>query len=246
MILPREHIIEEIKRTAKENGGTPLGVRRFEAETGITSYGWGRYWSRWAEAQQAAGFVPNDFITAFSEETLIEHLIVLIRELNKFPTPAELRLKSRNAPEFPNDKVFDRLGNKQQKLRKILAYCKSKAGYEDIIPLCSVHVIVEEAAQDEKITQMESGRVGYVYLLKFRRNDYKIGASSDPERRFGEISTKMPEPPMQIHAIKTDDPFGVEAYWHRRFASKQLDKNSEWFQLTAADVQAFCRWKRIF
>ncbi len=88
-------------------------------------------------------------------------------------------------------------------------------------------------------------RIGYVYLLKFRRNDYKIGASNNPERRFGEIATKMPESPVQIHTIKTDDPFGVEAYWHRRFASKQLDKSSEWFQLSPADVRAFRRWTRI-
>ena len=43
--------------------------------------------------------------------------------------------------------------------------------------------------------------------------------------------------------VETDDPVGVQAYWHRGLAEKW--REGEWFALSPEDVNAFKRWKVI-
>ena len=82
----KQDIIDAIRCTAKENGGKPLGVARFEKETGINPYDWGKYWARFGDAQKEAGFAPNQMQGAYDIDFLIEKTINLSRKLHKFPT----------------------------------------------------------------------------------------------------------------------------------------------------------------
>ena len=72
MPTTKHHILDEIKRTARENGGVPLGKERFFQETGIRYEDWfGKYWVRWGDAVQEAGFAPNRMQDAYNEDVLI-------------------------------------------------------------------------------------------------------------------------------------------------------------------------------
>lgn len=70
--VKKETILDEIRRTAEENGGVPLGLVRFQKETGITRDAWlGKFWRRWSEAVQAAGYTPNERTPRIEDEALV-------------------------------------------------------------------------------------------------------------------------------------------------------------------------------
>jgi hypothetical protein len=236
--MDKGHILAEIQRTARANGGKPLGRARFFQETGIKDSDWsGRYWARWNDAVREAGFSPNKLTEAYEESELLDSIIGLIRELGRFPVVAEMRLKRRSDPGFPDDKVFfNRFGAKNQMVARVLSYCRSRAGFDDIIRVCESAPAPQEPLEEESVQPQE----GFVYLLKSGRN-YKIGKSNAFGRREYELAIQLPEKAKTVHVIKTDDPSGIEAYWHNRFAAKRM--NGEWFELDSSDVKAFRRRK---
>src|ERR1022692_402684 len=111
--MNKEQIINEIQRTAAANGGTPLGWRRFEEESGIRYYDWyGQFWTRWGDAVREAGFEPNRMSTAYEDTFLLEKLVFLTRRLDRVPIQGDLLLAPKTDPTFPSEKVFRRLGSK--------------------------------------------------------------------------------------------------------------------------------------
>ena len=85
-MIERDDILSEIKPTTKENGGVPLGSRRFYTETGIKVADWrGKYWARWCDAVEEAGFAGNSLTARYDDSVLLEKLASLIRELGRYP-----------------------------------------------------------------------------------------------------------------------------------------------------------------
>ena len=238
--MNKEHILSEIRRTA--TSGTALGWRRFEAETGIRYYDWyGQFWTRWGDAVREAGLEPSKMSEAYDESYLLKALAALTRSLGHVPTQGDILIAARNVPDFPSEKVFRKLGSKPQRALRVVSFCESNTGYDDVAALW------RQVPQAEVVEDSDSlpGAPGYVYLLKHgARREYKIGRTNNPLRREGEIGIDLPEKLQPIHYIQTDDPSGVESYWHTRFSAKR--KEGEWFSLTAQDVTAFKRWKRIY
>lgn len=237
--MDKYQILDEIKRTAIENGGIPLGQERFAREVGVKIGEWhGKYWLRWSDALTEAGFEPNKYNTAYSDNFIMEKLASFTLELRHYPIKAELKMKARTDENFPSHAVFERLGNKSELNLKLYDFCCQHEEFSGVIPLLSFPKPNIYKATPETVSK------GYVYLIRHgTRNEYKIGRTNNIIRREGEISIELPEKLLPIHTIETDDPAGIEKYWHSRFSSKR--KNGEWFNLTNDDVKAFKRWKRI-
>src|ERR1039458_7994979 len=250
--MDKQRILSEIKRTAEANGGTPLGTARFLRETGIKDSDWrGKIWPRWGDALREAGFQPNMLQAAYSEGVLIEKFIGLARELGRLPVATEIKMKARGDDSFPWHNAFARFGSKREFVARILEYCGDRPGYEDVAALCAPVVarlagIRESDDPVDGITtdSAASTKEGYVYmgLLKLgREKRYKIGKAVLVERRAGQISLQLPEDLELVHAITTDDAYGIEDYWHRRFAAKNT--KGEWNSLSRQDIEAFKRRK---
>ena len=237
--MNKQHILDEIRRTTSANGGVPLGRARFFRETGIRESDWyGRYWIRWGDALQEAGFSPNKLQNAYDEDLLIDRFIGPMRELGRFPLSGDLRLKRRRDPAFPSHNTFSRFGSKGQLASRILGHCRNHPGHDDIIPLCAGIYAPKESVTRESTRDPEL--IGAVYLLKAGRY-YKIGKANAIGRRERELAIRLPEKARTVHVIRTDDPNGIEAYWHTRFAGKR--RQGEWFELDSSDVTAFKRRK---
>ena len=237
--MDKEYILSELKRTAAENGGPPLGIDRFREATGIRKEDWyGIHWTKWSDAQMEAGLPPNQFgEDAFDEDWMLEQIAALTRTLGHIPTKPECKMQKRKAPDFPNSfTIRRRLGKRPEMIARLEAFCAARKGWHDVVAICTAAKagLYEQEQREPEPEQML--KAGHVYMLK-HDNAYKIGHSIDASRRYKEIRVQMPHTTEEVHVIETDDAVGIEAYWHNRFRDKRL--GGEWFQLSAADVRAF-------
>lgn len=225
----------------EENGGKPPGIDRFASATGIREHDWrGRYWANWSDAVTEAGFVPNTFgNTPSDDDEALRRYALETQRRGRPPTHSELNLARRGDPTFPSVRVYRRLGPKAVLAAKVAEYCESRPELADVSLILAPLIAAQQAdaADDAQADLVEEG---FVYLLKSGRH-YKVGRTNSFGRRGRELAIQLPVPPDPVHSIRTDDPAGIENYWHRRFADRRA--NGEWFALTVADVRAFKRRK---
>jgi hypothetical protein len=230
--LTAESIIKTYTTLVNERGGVPLGERVFTRETGISRYHWmGGYWRSWSAFQEAAGYSPNDPTQKIPDEVLLRRFAELALERGEVPTEADLNLKRKEDPSFPGELVFRRWGSRDALLNAVAEFCEGKKEFAPVLGL------LRQGSSGRVDHRLDSLRVsGFVYLLRSGKH-YKIGRTNATGRRLRELAVQLPQKPDTVHVIETDDPEGIEEYWHHRFAEKR--QGGEWFALGADDVRAF-------
>jgi Meiotically up-regulated gene 113 len=241
--VEKDFILGEIRRTAI--GGKPLGRDQFCSQTGIREHDWlGRYWAKWSDAQVEAGFEPLTFNAKFDDEHILGRVADLTMKLGKFPTVPEMRLERRTNPDFPNDRAIGRRWDRGALVGRLLQFCNSNAEYAEIIPILRSTYRKPEEPKAEVEKPLPEG--GYVYLIG-AQSAFKIGCTRAPYRRAAEIANQSASGAELLHLISTDDPEGIEKYWHNRFSEKRLNgvnkQSGEWFALTGEDLRAFKKRK---
>jgi Meiotically up-regulated gene 113 len=227
----RERILSEIRRIAEANGGQPPGAQVFQNETAIRAHEWrGKLWARWGDALSEAGYIANEFQQKIEPKSVFPEFALAVRKYGREPTIAELEMLKHQDPSFPVFRsVVAQFESKLAMMRSFREWASASEEFKDCLEL------LPEYPESEPLTA-KSTRDGYVYLIKSGAN-YKIGRGDELEKRVKQIRTALPEASTLEHSILTDDPPGIEAYWHRRFADKR--SNGEWFKLSKQDVAAF-------
>lgn len=230
----RDHILSEIRRLAVVNGGQPPGSKLFLRETGIGDHHWrGKFWARWSDALTEAGFTPNQWVGRLDSETVLTGVILACRHYGRFPTMDEVGLHRATEPTIPSEQAIRRhFGGRAGLIAALAKRAADDPSYADLAAM-----LPDVAPRPMGASKTSDG---FVYLIQ-SGDFYKIGRGDDLERRVKQIRVALPDKSVLIHSIRTDDPSGIEAYWHRRFNEKRA--NGEWFKLTSLDVSAFKKRK---
>jgi hypothetical protein len=144
-------------------------------------------------------------------------------------------MMGREREDWPSyNALYRRFGGKGELTKRFRVFAESRPDLTDVLSY------LPEAGEARQSSDTNLSSEGWVYLLRSGQH-HKIGRSDTLERRIREIGIALPSSLLLVHAIRTDDPPGIESYWHRRFAASRA--NGEWFRLSASDVKAFKRRK---
>jgi hypothetical protein len=225
----RVRIVTRIQEITAENSGTPPGLEQFAKKSGIKrSFYIGRIWATWGEALREAGFTPNGPNRRLDDDEMLAAVAGVARLLGRIPSVSELKVYRAAGRDLPCPTAYTHhFGNKQGMLRGLKRWSAASAERADIAAMLGDIPDLPDAKAQIR---------GAVYLLQCGRA-FKIGCSRTPDQRIGNLQRALPAAAKLVHVIDTDDPYGVESYWHRRFADKRL--RGEWFRLAKEDVAAF-------
>ena len=234
MAKPSRGSIIEAYNELVASTGEQMGEKRFMRETGIPRYYWrGGYWRSWAAFQADAGHQPNRPTPRINDELVLERFSEFVLQRGALPTEADILLEKANDPSFPGKDVLRRWGGRDALLAKVAEFCEGKDKFQPVLNLLrqGSSVALRQRYQTLNIA-------GFVYLLRSGKY-FKLGRTNATGRRLYELAIQLPQDPKVVHVIETDDPDGIEKYWHERFSEKR--QGGEWFSLSKEEVAAFKR-----
>jgi Meiotically up-regulated gene 113 len=237
----RADIIRLVKEIAAKDGAAP-GQKKFAAETGIKEHVWrGKMWRAWGEALADAGFTANEWTSAIPTEEIFDAVADLATRLGRFPTLTYMQMEHTANPSFPAHKAVARTGSMLEVATAIRMRVE-RDGSATLVELADKYLASLRARPKSDPVGDEADDIGHVYLIRYGK-DFKIGRTSSVVRRSRQVQVELPDATELVHSILTDDPAGVEAYWHRRFADHR--GNGEWFRLPQKAVASFKKWTKI-
>lgn len=237
--MNRDEFISAIREIAGRNGGSAPGWQKFSSETRVSESSWrGKYWARWGDALVEAGFSPNKLAEKYDQSFLLTKLAELTQRLGRYPVASELKLAKKVDETLPSPAAFSRLGDKWQRIEALRLFVTASPDFKDVLSLLPDRS--DREPPSAKPEPSDESTDGFVYMLKLGKR-YKIGKTFSVPRRHREISLELPDKPDVVHSIRTDDPDGIEKYWHGRFEKKRT--NGEWFALDLADIRIFKKRK---
>lgn len=224
-----------------ERDGGKVSFRRFIQEAGIPEQRIRKaeWFLGWNPLLEELGIATGTFYRDRTPDDEVASSVAnLIVRLGRWPTEDEFAREKKLNNTFPDLSIVRRAKRSGTLWSILRIYNADDPAYE------VVRKLAESQRPDDKADNVtcDTGRVqGHVYMMKAGRR-YKIGYTNSPSRRHREVSVNVPDRTDLVHTIETDDPRGIEGYWHRRFAEKQV-RGTEWFELDADDIRAFKRRK---
>lgn len=240
MQMDKEDVVRRILDLATRNGGA-ISFDAFTQESGINAQSLHKQvWFRgWNPLLEEIGLPTRQFsVPRTSNDEIASTVAELIVRLGRWPTEDEFGREKKLVPSFPTLEVIRRAKKSGVLWALLRDYRLEDATYEIVRTVGTANADSHTPLIDDGIGA-KARVLGYVYLLQSGRR-YKIGFTNSPVRRFREVRIELPDETVQVHTIATDDPKGIEAYWHKRFADKRI-RNTEWFELSADDIRAFKR-----
>ncbi len=117
----------------------------FEKATGIRMSEWyGIHWRSWGDAITEAGYEPNERQGKLSSDEVLRKYAEAVRHFGRIPAEIDMRMFSRERPDFPGRSTYsNHFGNKQRLVAALAKFVRENADYADLeqIPITLVRIL---------------------------------------------------------------------------------------------------------